>query len=96
MINAEIKGIESRLKNQPRYKIGQAVMVDVKTTDEASGLRFSNMVECHISVIRASGTSVEDTYEYGVTLDMPGCYHAGKAPFKFVIEHDVWPVGKVK
>ena len=81
-----MKDNESRMANQPKYKIGQAVKVSVKTSDKASGLEFSNIVEGHISAIRASGTSDIDTYEYGVTLDMPGCYHNGKSPFAWLLE----------
>lgn len=81
--------LTSRLKNQPKYKIGQCVVVTVKTIDSNSGLEFKNKVEAHVSEIRAAGTEKKDTYEYGVTLDMPGCYHNGKRPFCFIIEDSI-------
>lgn len=80
---------ESRLKFQPKYKIGQVVKVKIKTEDKATGFSFENEVEGIISVIKASGTSQDDTYEYGVTTDMPGCYHNGKPPFVFIYEDKV-------
>jgi hypothetical protein len=80
---------ESRLKFQPKYKIGQIVKVKIKTEDKTSGFSFENEVEGVISVIKASGTSLRDTYEYGITKDLPGCYHNGEPPFKYVFEEDV-------
>ena len=80
---------QSRLKYQPKYKIGQVVKVKIKTEDKASGFSFENEVEGIISVIKASGTSNFDTYEYGVTTDLPGCYHNGKPPFAYLYEGDI-------
>lgn len=80
---------ESRLKYQPKYKIGQTVIVEIKTNDAATGIEFKNTIEAIISVIRASGTSQSDTYEYGVTLDLPGCYHSGKPPFEYILEEKI-------
>lgn len=74
-------------KNQSKYKIGQAVEVIIKT--ESGDFKFENKVECLISGIRASGTSEKDTYEYGLTTDMPGCYHSGKQPFIFMREDEI-------
>lgn len=80
---------ESRLSNQPKYKIGQCVKFEVETQDKESGTKFSNTVKALISVIRAAGTDISDTYEYGVTLDMPGCYHSGKPPFKYILQNNI-------
>lgn len=80
---------EGRISNQPKYKIGQAVRVNVKTNDKATGLTFNNIVEGWISQIKASGTSERDTYLYGVTLEIPACYFNGKEPFAFVEESRV-------
>lgn len=80
---------ESRLKYQPKYKIGQVVKVLIKTKDEKSGFSFENEVEGIISEIKASGTSQGDTYEYGITTDLPGCYHNGKPPFTYIKEESV-------
>lgn len=77
---------ETRLKNQPKYKIGQAVDVLVETTHHSTGKIFSNKITGLISVIEASGTSKSDTYRYGITTDMPGCYHGGKEPFIYIEE----------
>lgn len=84
-----MEGITSRLKNQPKYQIGQAVVVAVKTKHEPTGEEFSNSIKAYISTIKASGTSEKDTYEYGVTVDMPGCYHSGKSPFKYLYEDEI-------
>jgi len=78
--------VNYRLESQPKYKIGQTVVVVVETKDEKSGLKFKNKVEGKISLIKASGDSEQDTYEYGITTDMPGCYHTGKRPFDHVFE----------
>ena len=81
--------MHNRLKNQPKYKIGHEVEVIIKTTDKISGLSFNNTVNAHISVIKATGDSESDTYEYGITTDMPGCYYSGKHPFMFIYEKDI-------
>lgn len=80
---------ERRLNNQPKYKIGQVVKVKIKTKDNATGLTFENEIEAFISVIKASGTDMKDTYEYGVTLDLPGCWHPGEKPFAYIYEDDI-------
>lgn len=81
-----MKEIESRIKNQPKYKIGQGVEVKVETTHAKSGATFTNEVFGFISVIKAGGTSKKDTYSYGITTDMPGCYHSGADPFIYILE----------
>lgn len=81
--------MNERLKNQPKYKIGESVEVMITTTDKTTNLSFQNKVVGTISVIKASGTSERDTYEYGVTVDMPGCYHAGKEPFIYIYEDKI-------
>ncbi|RNC66446.1 hypothetical protein [Proteiniphilum sp. X52] len=80
-----------RLGNQPKYKIGQKVAVKVKSKYDAkeSVFEFDNMIEGHISVIKAAGTSEKDTYSYGITTDMPRCYHSGKEPFMYILEDSV-------
>jgi len=75
-----------RLEHQPKYKIGQVVKIEIITKDDKTGLKFKNEIEATISVIRASGTSEKDTYEYGVTTDLPGCYHNGEPPFTYIYE----------
>lgn len=80
---------ESRLRNQPKYKIGQSVEVKVITKDEKSLFQFENKVIGFISVIRASGTDMKDTYEYGITTDLPGCYHNGNYPFDYILEDKI-------
>lgn len=84
-----MRGIESRLKRQPKYLMGQAVITEVISEDKSSGLQFKNQVIGYISVIRATGTELDDTYEYGITTDMPGCYHNGKSPFKMILEDQI-------
>lgn len=81
--------MNDRLKNQPKYKIGESVEVMITTTDKTTNLSFQNKVVGFISVIKASGTSERDTYEYGVTVDMPGCYHSGKEPFIYIYEDKI-------
>ncbi len=78
-----------RLSDQPIYKIGQEVTCMIQTRDEATGMGFSNKVIGWISAIKASGTPKKDTYEYGITLDMPGCHHNGRPPFSWILEDDV-------
>jgi hypothetical protein len=80
---------ENRLKNQPKYKIGQVVKVSVTTEHKETEIKFVNELEGYISVIKADGTSEKDTYQYGVTIDLPGCYHNGKSPFTFVYEDEI-------
>lgn len=79
----------NRLHNQPKYKIGEAVEVIIITTDKATTLTFENKVIGNISVIKAYGTSEKDTYVYGITLDMPGCWHTGKEPFIYIEEDKI-------
>lgn len=79
----------SRLENQPKYKIGQAVVVELETTHAASGKTFKNKVVGLISQIYASGTDQKDTYQYGITTDMPACYYNGEKPFIHVWEDHV-------
>jgi hypothetical protein len=83
-----MKASESRLKHQPKYKIGQLVKVEIQTEDKATGFIFKNEVQAIISSIRASGTS-KDTYEYGVTTDLPGYYYDGKPPFAQILEDKI-------
>lgn len=71
---------------QPKYKFGQKVKVIVETEHKETGNTFKNQVEAYISVIRMAGTSEKNSFEYGVTTDMPRCYHNGKPPFKFIFE----------
>lgn len=71
---------------QPKYKIGTYVSFPVMTTDPLTKLNFENFVDCYVSEIYASGDSEKDTYEYGLTIDIPGCYHSGKPPFKRISE----------
>lgn len=78
-----------RLKHQPKYKIGQMAWIEIETEDKFSGLKFKNNIQATISVIKASGTDRDDTYEYGLTTDIPGCYHNGKPPFIYLQEIDV-------
>lgn len=80
---------KNRLNDQPKYKIGEVVQVIVTTTDKATTLTFDNKVVGNISVIKASGTSEKDTYVYGITIDMPGCYHTGKEPFIYIEEDKI-------
>lgn len=84
-----MKGIKSRLESQPLYKIGQAVKTVIRTEDRVNGFKFDNTVIGYISVIVASRTDKEDTYSYGITTDIPGCYRNGKNPFKFILENDI-------
>ncbi len=84
-----MKNSESRLQYQPKYKIGQCVKVKIKTEDKATGFEFFNEIVGIISVIQASATSQEDTYEYGVTTDLPSYYHRGKIPFTYIYEEDI-------
>jgi hypothetical protein len=81
-------------RQQPKYQIGQAVVVIVETRDPATEKRFENEIEAVVSVIKASGTSGKNTYEYGITTDMPGCYHYGKPPFKYIYEDKIVLAGK--
>jgi hypothetical protein len=81
--------MDKRINDQPKYKIGQEVIVEIKTKDENSGIEFRNTVKAYISVIKASGTSEKDTYEYGVTTDLPACYHSGKHPFAYIYEDKI-------
>lgn len=61
----------------------------VKTTDLLSKCVFENFVDCWISEIYASGDSEKDTYEYGLSTDLPGCYHSGKSPFIKISEDNL-------
>lgn len=79
----------SRLDNQPKYKIGQAVVVDVELTHAPSGKSFKNQVIGVISQIYAAGTDQKDTYQYGITTDMPACYHNGEKPFVHLWEDGI-------
>lgn len=88
--------MSSRLKNQPKYKIGETCLYKVETEDKLTGLNFSHDIECFICSIKASGTSEKDTYEYGLTLDLPGCYHTGKSIFIYIFEDMVRIVQKVQ
>lgn len=81
--------MNNRLKEQPKHKIGQPVMVNLLTRHEPSGKAFTVTTSGTIMAIVASGTSEEDTYEYWITDDMPGCYHNGKPPFAKVLERDI-------
>ena len=81
--------MSERLNNPPKYKIDQTVEVIITTKDEQTNLELKNTVNGVISVIKASGNAESDTYEYGITLDMPGCYHNGKPPFTYIMEHNV-------
>lgn len=78
-----------RLNHQPIYKIGQIVIVELETVHEKTQLKFKNEVEGYIMRITASGTSEIDTYTYGITRDMPGCYHGGEPPFIEILENNI-------
>ena len=80
---------ETRIKNQPKYKIGQAVDVVIETQHKASNQLFKNTVMGWISQIYADGTDKADTYKYGITTDVPACYHNGLAPFAHVYEDNI-------
>lgn len=74
---------------QPKYKIGQKVKVKIETKNALIDKTFTNKFEAFIMTIKASGTSKKDTYEYGLTTDMPGWYNRGKPPFIFQFEDDI-------
>ena len=59
--------MSNRLEKQPKYKIGQEVIVKLKTIHEKSGKEFENELKGYIMSIIASGTSEKDTYEYEIT-----------------------------
>ena len=73
---------------QPKYKFGQEVIVELKAkyTDT---LFIKEKVIGLISRIHASGTSKKDSYNYGITRDMPRCYHGGEPPFIWIMEDDI-------
>jgi len=79
----------SRLRNQPKYRIGDKVKVKVNTTHSESGTTFENEIIAFISVIRAAGTEQKDTYDYGVTTSMPAAYFNGKTPFVYIMEDNI-------
>ena len=84
-----MKSSKTRLDNQPKYQIGQAVKVNVKTEHKETGKVFGNTIIGLISIIKASGTSKKNTYQYGITTDMPGCYHSGNQPFTYVQQDNI-------
>lgn len=84
-----------RLKNQPKYRIGELCLYTIEVEDALTKLKFSHDIECYISWIKADGTSVKDTYSYGLSLDLPGCYYSGKPVFKEVLEDDIRLADKI-
>lgn len=77
----------NRLENQPKYKIGQLIIVEIKTKDINSDLEFTNKIKAEISEIKSSGFyNIEDAYTYGITTDMPSYSFYGKPPFIFINE----------
>jgi len=80
---------ESRIKYPPKYEIGQAIQYVVKTEHKETKKIFENTIDCWIMAISASGTSEKDSYKYGLTIDMPGCYHNGENPFVWLEEDDL-------
>lgn len=74
---------------QPKYKIGTYVSYPVMTTDPLTKLEFENFVDCYVSEIYASGDSVKDTYDYGLSISLPGVYYSGKPPFKRISEDNL-------
>lgn len=78
-----------RIKNQPKFKIGESVIVTVESRNEKSGMKFKNDMMGHICEISASGTSEKDTYTYGITIDMPRYYHNGRPPFIRIFEDSI-------
>lgn len=92
-INNELK-LYDGIKYQPKFRIGQEVEYSVKTKDDLTGLSFVNKIIAYISVIRACGTSEKDSYQYGITTDLPKCCYSGESPFTYIFEDDVVLVKK--
>lgn len=80
---------KSRLSNQPKYRIGEAVVVKISGLHKETETLMEQDLIAFISCIKASGTSDKDTYEYGITIDIPGAYHNGKKPFVYLYEDDI-------
>lgn len=73
---------------QPKYKFGQDVVVEL-VAKYNSKIEIKEKRTGFISEIRCRGTSEKDSYEYGITNDLPGCYHAGEPPFMYIMEDDI-------
>ena len=81
--------IENRIKYPPKYKIGQEVVVELDIDEPKTKKKFAIKTNGWISMIMAGGTSENDTYNYGITTDMPGCYHYGEKPFVEIEESNI-------
>jgi hypothetical protein len=73
---------------QPKYKFGDRVKVTLKSFYNKRK-EIAEEVVGEISEIKVEGTSEKDSYRYGITDDMPRCYHRGNTPFIFLMEDEI-------
>ena len=77
------------MMKQPKYKFGELVAYEIKGQCQLSKEVLVETRFFPISHIKASGTSEKDSFEYGITADMPRCYHCGKHPFAWIYEDKI-------
>lgn len=71
---------------QPKYAIGQPVIVDIETSDSATRKKFLNKITMFIRSIRADSDTEGVVYMYGLTVDFPAAYHYGESESVFLPE----------
>jgi hypothetical protein len=77
------------MKIQPLYKFGQKFEIELKGNYKNTKIEIAQKVIGFISEIKVRGTSTKDSYEYGITTDMPKCYHRGEPPFIYLMEDEL-------
>ena len=85
-----------KFDKQPKYKIGQKVLMNIKTSDTHTGLSFNNEVEFLITGIKAGymhrSHGVDDyteTYLYGLIPSDSSALNRGQDPLYWILEKDV-------
>jgi hypothetical protein len=77
---------EGRMSNfpKPKYEMGQSVWFEVEA--KAGDIKVSKWMEFRIVGIRMSSDTESITYDYVLSLDTPGPWHAGTVSFNGIDE----------
>lgn len=68
---------QQRAKEQPKYKIGMVVNVEVETKHEPTGKVFKNTIQGYIGSIIADSSERDYEYRYGIFVELPKPYING-------------------
>lgn len=80
---------QQRIDEQPKYKIGMVVNIEIETKHEPTGKVFKNTIQGYIGSISADSSETDYEYVYGIFESIPKPYVNGGAKIGMVNQKDI-------